>query len=69
MKGYGYRDDDIITEEQMSPDQMFSEIVYWYENACQLRYITGIDTEDGQQVFINVVSQFENDQEEDEEDN
>ena len=59
MRGYGY--DPLITADQMSSDEMFDLVEYWYESSCSLRFIDAVSTNhiNPNAGFETLVSQFD----------
>ena len=64
MREYGY--DPLITSDDMTPEQMSEQVVEWYEDSCGLRFIQAVNTnpDDPNEGFIDIVGQFEDDDEE-----
>jgi hypothetical protein len=60
MKRYGY--DPLISSDEMDAEEMANTVLKWYEESCGLRFINAVHTnpENPNDGFINVVSQFEN---------
>jgi hypothetical protein len=68
MREYEY--DPLITSDEMSDGEMLDKIIEWYDQSCGLRFVQAVTTNptypnDG---FINLIPQFFEDDEEDEED-
>jgi hypothetical protein len=59
MKEYGY--DPLITADQMSSDEMFNQVIEWYEDSCSLRFIDAVSTNhiNPNAGFETLVSQFD----------
>jgi hypothetical protein len=59
MRGYGY--DPLITADQMSGDEMFNQVIEWYEDSCSLRFIDAVSTNhiNPNAGFETLVSQFD----------
>ena len=59
MKEYGY--DPLITADQMSSDEMFNQVIEWYEDSCSLRFIDAVSTNhiNPNAAFETLVSQFD----------
>jgi hypothetical protein len=68
MKTYGY--DPLISSAEMDPEEMANKVVEWYEESCGLRFINAVHTnpENPNDGFIQVVEQFADYEDEDEED-
>jgi hypothetical protein len=72
MRQYGYGDandpDSLITSDQMTPSQMSDKVAEWFEKSCGLRFINAVhsDPSVGHEGFVNIVSQFEGQDDEDE---
>jgi hypothetical protein len=72
MRSYGYGEDDpnaIATSEQLDPAEMATVVMTWFERSCGLRFINAVysDKSIGHDGFVNIISQFETmDDEEDE---
>ena len=58
MKEYGY--EPLITADQMSSDEMFNQVIEWYEDSCSLRFIQAVSTNhiNPNAGFESLVSQF-----------
>jgi hypothetical protein len=67
MREYEY--DPIITSDQIDPTEMATVAAVWFEKSCALRFINAVysDTSIGHEGFVNVIAQFEGDEEEDDE--
>jgi len=67
MREYEY--DPIITSEQINPAEMATVAAVWFEKSCALRFVNAVysDTSIGHEGFVNVIAQFEGDEEEDDE--
>ena len=62
---YGY--DPLITSDEMTPAQMLGTVLKWYRDSCELRFISATRTTDTGTEFFDVVPQFfEEDEDEDE---
>jgi hypothetical protein len=59
MKEYGY--EPLITADQMSGDEMFNQVIEWYEDSCSLRFIDAVSTNhiNPNAGFETLVSQFD----------
>ena len=73
MRSYGYGEDDpnsIATSDQLDPAEMATVVMAWYEKSCSLKFISAVssDTRFGDDGWLNIVSQFENMDDEDDED-
>lgn len=55
MKQYEY--DPLISSDEMDAESMANQVLSWYEESCGLRFIQAVSTKDG---FVDVVAQFEN---------
>jgi hypothetical protein len=66
MREYGY--DPIITSDQMDPAEMTMVAAVWFEKSCGLRFVNAVysDTSIGHEGFVNVIAQFEGDEDLDE---
>jgi type II secretory pathway component GspD/PulD (secretin) len=64
MREYEY--EPIITRETASPNEMLTLLKEWYEQSCGLRFISAVETNhaDPNAGFTNLISQFENEEEE-----
>jgi hypothetical protein len=73
MREYGYGEDDpnsIATSDQLDPAEMATVVMAWYKKSCGLRFISAVSSDPrfGDDGFLSIVSQFENDEDEDDED-
>ena len=74
QRSYGYGDendpDSLITSEQLDPAEMATVAMTWYKNSCGLRFISAVysDSRIGHDGFVNVIEQFEGNDDEDEDD-
>jgi hypothetical protein len=73
MRSYGYGADDpnaIATSEQLDPAEMATVVMTWYEKSCSLKFINAVysDKSIGHEGFVDIVTQFENMDDEDEDD-
>jgi len=68
MREYGY--DPLITADQLDPAEMATVAVTWYKNSCGLRFISAVysDKSIGQDGFVDVVAQFEGNEDDEDED-
>lgn len=59
MREYGYA--PIIMADQMSSDEMFNQVIEWYEDSCSLRFIDAVSTnkDNPNAGFETLVSQFD----------
>ena len=59
MRGYGY--EPLITDDQMSSDEMFEVVKDWYQNSCSLRFIQAVSTNhiNPNAGFESLISQFD----------
>ena len=66
MREYGY--DPLITADQMDPAELATVAMTWYKNSCGLKFISAVysDKSIGQDGFVDVVAQFEGNEDEDE---
>lgn len=55
MRGYGY--DPLITADQMTPDEMMSEVLEWFDSSCSLRFIESVKTDPDSDGFFSIVPQ------------
>ncbi len=67
MRSYGYGDenapDSLITSDQLSPAEMATVAMSWYEQACGLGFIQAVYSDD--KGFVDVISQFEDNDDDD----
>jgi hypothetical protein len=74
QRSYGYGDepdpDSLITSEQMTGDEMRKQVMEWYRNSCGLKFISAVSTNPkfGNDGWVHIVSQFENDEDDEDED-
>ncbi len=68
MREYGY--DPLITADQLDPAEMATVAMTWYKNSCGLRFISAVysDKSIGQDGFVDVVAQFEGNEDDEDED-
>ena len=68
MREYGY--DPLITSDEMTPEQMSRQVADWFDQSCGLRFIQAVNTnpDDPNEGFIDIVGQFEADEDEEDED-
>jgi hypothetical protein len=70
MRSYGYGDandpDSLLTSSQLTPKQMSDKVVEWFLDSCGLRFISAVYSDE--RGFVNIISQFEADGYEDEDD-
>ena len=67
MRGYGY--DPLISSDEMTPSEMSAQVEAWYEESCGLRFISAVETtEDANDGFYEIVGQFAESEDEDDED-
>lgn len=45
MKGYGY--DPLLSSDDLTPNEMLSTLMEWYENSCALKFISAVRTVSG----------------------
>ena len=60
MRTYSY--DPLISSDEMDAEEMANKVLSWFGESCGLRFIQAVysNPTDPNDVFINVVSQFEN---------
>ena len=74
MRSYGYGDandpDSLITSAQMTGDEMSKQVLEWYHYSCGLKFISAVSSDKrfGNDGWVQIVSQFETDEDEDDED-
>jgi hypothetical protein len=73
QKSYGYGEEDpnaLATSDQLNPAEMATVITTWFQNSCGLRFISAVSTNPsfGDDGWVHVISQFEADEDEDEDD-
>jgi elongation factor P hydroxylase len=74
QRSYGYGDepdpDSLITSEQMTGDEMREQVMEWFNRSCGLRFISAVSTNPkfGDDGWVHIVSQFEADEEDEDED-
>jgi hypothetical protein len=74
MRSYGYGNendpDSLITSDQLDPAEMATVAATWFDKACGLRFIQAVRSNptDPNEGFIDIISQFEGNEDEDEED-
>ena len=73
MREYGYGKDDpnaLATSDQLDPAEMATVVMAWFERSCGLRFINAVysDTRMGHEGFVNIISQFEGNEDEDDDD-
>jgi hypothetical protein len=72
MRSYGYGDandpDSLLTSEQLTAQEMTEKVIEWFQYSCGLRFINAVysDNSIGSSGFVNVIAQFEADDDEDE---
>lgn len=66
MKQYEY--EPLISSDEMDAEEMANTVLSWYEESCGLRFISAVhtDKENPNDGYINVVAQFEDFEDEDE---
>ena len=68
MREYGYGDsndpDSLLTSYQLTPREMTNKVVEWFHGSCGLRFINAVYSDE--RGFVDVVSQFESNDDEDE---
>jgi hypothetical protein len=65
MRSYDY--DPLITSDEMTPAQMLSTVLEWYNDSCGLRFIDVTSTGKDGTEFYTLMGQFEDEEEEDDE--
>jgi hypothetical protein len=65
MRDYDY--DPLITSEEMTPAEMLSTVLQWYNDSCELRLIDVTSTGKDGTEFYTLMAQFEDEDEEEEE--
>ena len=74
MKEYGYGEDNpnyLISSSQLDPAEMATVAMSWYNDSCGLRFIQAVRTTDetsSHEGFVDIISQFEGNEDEDDED-
>jgi hypothetical protein len=73
MRSYGYGNendpDSLITWKEMTAKMMSEKVVEWYKNSCGLRFIQAISTgKNDEPVFVDIIGQFDDIYDEDEDD-
>jgi hypothetical protein len=74
QRSYGYGDDpdpdSLITSEQMTGDEMRREVMEWYNSSCSLRFISAVSSNPkfGEGGWVHIISQFELDEEDEDDD-
>jgi hypothetical protein len=74
QRSYGYGDandpDSLITSEQLDPAEMATVAMKWFQDSCGLRFINAVysDSRIGHDGFVNIIEQFEGNDDEDDED-
>jgi hypothetical protein len=69
MKQYGYGEDNpnfLASSSQLDPAEMATVAMSWYKDSCGLRFIQAVYSDE--RSFVDVISQFEDNEEEDDED-
>lgn len=72
MKEYGYGEDNpnfLVSSSQLDPAEMATVAMSWFNDSCGLRFIQATrsnpgDPNDG---FVDIIAQFENNEDEDDE--
>ena len=61
MRSYGYGDendpDSLLTSYQLTPREMSNKVVEWFLGSCGLRFISAVYSDE--RGFVDIVSQFE----------
>jgi hypothetical protein len=74
MREYGYGDSNdpnsLITSDQLDPAEMATVVMTWFKSACSLKFINAVYTDKsiGTDGFVNIIAQFEGNEDEDDED-
>jgi hypothetical protein len=74
QRSYGYGDendpDSLITSEQLDPAEMATVAMTWYKNSCGLKFISAVysDSRIGHEGFVDVIAQFEGNEDDEDED-
>jgi hypothetical protein len=50
MRGYGY--DCLISADEMTPEQMTWQVLAWYRESCELRFIDTCSSKDGIAILV-----------------
>jgi hypothetical protein len=66
MRKYEY--DPLITSDEMTPAEMLGTVLKWYNDSCGLRFINVTSTTDTGTEFYDLVPQFFEDEDEEEDD-
>ena len=68
MRSYGY--DELLTSDELTAEEMSKRVVEWFENSCCLRFVSAVSTdiENPNDGFVSIVSQFENEPDDEEDD-
>jgi hypothetical protein len=72
MRSYGYGDandpDSLLTSSQLTAQEMTEKVIEWFQHSCGLRFISAVSSDKnvGHDGFVNVIAQFEADDDEDE---
>lgn len=64
MREYGYS--DLLTADMHGVPELTTIAMTWYKEACKLKFISAVYSDE--KGFVDVVSQFESDEDEDDED-
>lgn len=63
MREYGYGDendpDSLITSDKMTPEEMSKKVMEWFEDSCELRFISAVHTNlsNPNEGFIDIIPQ------------
>jgi hypothetical protein len=74
QRSYGYGDandpDSLITSDQLDPAEMATVAMTWFKQACGLKFISAVysDSRIGHEGFVDVVAQFEGNEDDEDED-
>jgi hypothetical protein len=68
MREYSY--DPLITADQLDPAEMATVVMKWFQDSCGLKFISAVysDKRIGQDGFVDVVAQFEGNEDDEDED-
>ena len=73
MKQYGYGEDNpnfLVSSDQLNPAEMATVAVSWFNDSCGLKFIQAVSSypTDPSEGFVDIVAQFEQNEDEDEDD-
>ncbi len=69
MKQYGYGEDNpnfLVSSSQLDPAEMATVAMSWYKDSCGLKFINAVYSDE--RSFVDIISQFEDNEDEDDED-